>query len=227
MKYKFCSRCHSNLSVDLFVKNSRTKDGLCCWCKSCRKECKRLYYSIPINREKKNKSNREWYNTVVGQEYHKSYSQRDDVKEKRRINRIKHNQTAKRKKWNREYAKKYRKKYRLNHTMSSSIYAALKENKNNLRWQDLVGYTLQELKSHLKKQFTPKMSWNNHGSYWHIDHIIPQSWFSINNSESPDFKMCWSLNNLQPLSRKDNLQKSDKAPLKTLLSYVIHILKST
>jgi len=55
------------------------------------------------------------------------------------------------------------------------------------------------------------MSWNNYGYYgWHIDHIIPVSWWQFNSPEDREFKQCWALCNLQPLWRKDNQIKSDK-----------------
>ena len=52
-------------------------------------------------------------------------------------------------------------------------------------------------------------SGDNYGK-WHIDHIKPISSFNINGINSDDFKKCWSLNNLQPLWAKDNLQKGNK-----------------
>jgi len=83
--------------------------------------------------------------------------------------------------------------------------------KYNRHWEDLVGYTLQELKEHLEKQFKPGMTWDNHGMYgWHIDHIRPISSYNITDYECDDFKECWSLNNLQPLWAKENIIKGNK-----------------
>ena len=49
------------------------------------------------------------------------------------------------------------------------------------------------------------MSWENYGR-WHIDHIIPVSYFNKNE------KVCVvnSLSNLQPLWELDNLRKHKK-----------------
>jgi 5-methylcytosine-specific restriction endonuclease McrA len=54
------------------------------------------------------------------------------------------------------------------------------------------------------------MNWDNYGKYWHIDHIIPVSFFEIRDRNDPNIKQCWSLQNLRPLSAKENLQKSGK-----------------
>lgn len=80
-------------------------------------------------------------------------------------------------------------------------------NKNNKHVFDIVGYTLKDLKNHLEKTFKENMTWDNYGSYWHIDHIKPASLFNHNNKD--EFKKCWSLNNLRALSKKDNLIKSN------------------
>jgi len=39
---------------------------------------------------------------------------------------------------------------------------------------------------------------------WQIDHIIPQSTFAYSSMEDEAFKKCWSLDNLRPLSAKQN-----------------------
>ena len=102
--------------------------------------------------------------------------------------------------------------YRLNRCTSSALNRGLKFHnlsKNNEHWENLVGYTIQDLKEHLEKLFQPGMTWDNHGE-WHIDHIIPQEFFEYTSTNDVEFKYCWSLNNLQPLWAKDNLSKSNK-----------------
>jgi hypothetical protein len=53
------------------------------------------------------------------------------------------------------------------------------------------------------------MSWENHGTVWHIDHIIPKSVFNYTDAEHIDFKRCWALKNLQPLWAGENMSKGD------------------
>ena len=73
----------------------------------------------------------------------------------------------------------------------------------------MLGYSADDLKTHLETQFADGMSWDNM-SEWHIDHIRPVASFNFDSTEHPDFKKCWALNNLQPLWAKDNLRKGDK-----------------
>jgi hypothetical protein len=75
------------------------------------------------------------------------------------------------------------------------------------------------LKEHLEKQFELWMNWNNYGKYnakiwndndsttwtWQIDHIIPHSTFQYVSMQDDSFKKCWAIENLRPLSSKQNL----------------------
>lgn len=72
-----------------------------------------------------------------------------------------------------------------------------------------TGFTTEELKIHLEKQFTKGMSWSvfNTGAI-HIDHIIPISSFDLSNPD--EVRACWALSNLRPLWSADNLAKNAK-----------------
>jgi len=97
----------------------------------------------------------------------------------------------------------------LNKSISRAIYKALNGNKNDRNWEKLVGYSLNELKKHLEKQFKDGMSWDNYGK-WHIDHEIPKSVFNYTKPEHTDFKRCWALKNLQPMWAEQNKVKGAK-----------------
>jgi hypothetical protein len=97
-------------------------------------------------------------------------------------------------------------KRRLSQTLKCAISRSLKTKKGGRHWETLVGWTLSDLMNHLAKQFKPGMSWDNYGE-WHIDHIVPLSSFNMSSFESIDFSRCWSLKNLQPLWRTENLSK--------------------
>lgn len=78
------------------------------------------------------------------------------------------------------------------------------------RWESLVGFTVEQLMTHLEKKFTSEMSWENYGTYWHIDHKTPIAVFNFNRPEDIDFRLCWSIKNLQPLEAKENMSKGAK-----------------
>lgn len=110
--------------------------------------------------------------------------------------------------------KKYRstKKGKIDHTISTAIGKHLRANKiikAKKHWEDLVGYTSEQLIAHLESKFKDGMSWDNYGTYWHIDHIKPKSWFTYESMEDPKFRECWSLDNLQPLEAIANMRKNN------------------
>lgn len=100
---------------------------------------------------------------------------------------------------------KQKKKYP---NLDYAIRQAASKNQNT-KYLNILGYSKEELKNHLEKQFTKDMTWQafRNGDI-HIDHIKPQSLFNL--KDINDIKECWSLNNLQPLWAKDNIAKSNK-----------------
>lgn len=100
-------------------------------------------------------------------------------------------------------------KARLSSNISCHIYQTLKGTKAGRSWQLLVGYTVDDLRGHLERQFRNGMSWENYGK-WHIDHIRPVSSFSFSSPDHAEFRACWALSNLQPLWARDNILKSNK-----------------
>jgi hypothetical protein len=90
--------------------------------------------------------------------------------------------------------------------MTQQIGRALRGQKAGRRWEGLVGYTLDELMTHLERQFPKGMSWQNRDR-WHVDHVIPMSSFGFRSATDESFKACWALTNLRPLWKVENLRK--------------------
>jgi hypothetical protein len=75
----------------------------------------------------------------------------------------------------------------------------------------LVGCDAEFLRKYIQKQFRSGMTLENNSRYgWHLDHIIPCSYFDQSDPEQQ--KKCWHYTNLQPLWWWENLAKSDKLP---------------
>ena len=219
---KECSRCHEQKSISDFCLDSFSKDGHANVCKSCNnkiwreikrdkiintkieikeRECSRCHKIKPVSEFHKTTNSiygiNSWCKTCqsdYGRQYYKN------TKQSRQLIR---NQSAK------EWREKQKDNalFKLNHCMSQGIYNALKENKAERHWETLVPYNLQQLKEHLESQFTPEMSWGNFGTYWEVDHIIPKRLFKFDTADDKDFKICWSLINLRPLSGEENRKR--------------------
>jgi 5-methylcytosine-specific restriction endonuclease McrA len=90
------------------------------------------------------------------------------------------------------------------------ISSYLKDGRERKHLEKILGYTIDNLKKHLEKQFREGMTWGNYCTEWQIDHIIPVSRFNITSINDFDFKRCWALDNLQPLWKEENRRKADK-----------------
>ena len=82
---------------------------------------------------------------------------------------------------------------------------------------DNLPYSPQDLKKHLESLWEPWMNWNNYGGKsndtrktWHIDHIRPHCDFPYTSLKDEMFLECWSLSNLRPLEKKQNMSKGKK-----------------
>jgi hypothetical protein len=112
--------------------------------------------------------------------------------------------------------------FKLRNRVSCEIKRALKKvgsSKMGHSVLEYLPYTIQELKEHLENQFEPWMNWDNHGKYdvktwndtdqttwtWNMDHIIPQADLLYSSMEEENFQRCWALENLRPLSAKQNI----------------------
>jgi len=174
------------------------------------------WYALPENKEKARQRNAQWYALPENKEKRRQLDALPENKEKARQQYAQWRALPEnREKKKQRYATDLM--YRLNITISTAIRASLHTNnlsKNNRHWESLVGYTLQELKLHLEQQFDSYMNWENHGSYWHLDHIIPLASLTFNSVEDENFKLLWSLGNLQPLFGPENLSKKNKILVK-------------
>ena len=99
--------------------------------------------------------------------------------------------------------------YRLRHNQRKRISIAFervnKKHHKSMKSMRLIGCTQEELVQHIEAQFQKGMSWNNYGSKWHVDHIIPISWFDLSSEMCQ--KIAFGYKNLQPLWKKENLLK--------------------
>ena len=208
-KIKICNCCKESKSERDFSKDKKTKDGFKYDCKSCRNLKEKIRLSDPEKREKEKIRNRLWRKN-------NPQSSKDTVKKYRNSNKEKF------KKYQRDYARRKRKEnvaYKLSSNTSRAIryclftYAKIEK---TLPTFEALGYSVEQLKEHLEKQFEPWMNWNNYGKFdkykktWQIDHIVPASSFIYASMQDEQFKKCWALENLRPLEAIENIKKGDR-----------------
>jgi hypothetical protein len=175
------------------------------------KEEKLLYAKDYRNREDIKKKNSEYFKEYREEHYDELNEYYKRYKE---VNRDKLNKKTRDRKKNDIC-------FGLRCRISSYISYELKRNGANKKHNSYLyylGYSIQELREHLEKQFESWMTWYNYGSYrknewndedkstwiWNIDHKTPRSELPYDNMDCDNFKKCWSLDNLRPLSAKQN-----------------------
>lgn len=178
--------------------------------KNEKREYNQKYCSNPVNKNKKKQYNQEYYAKHKSdiKKQQKEYHSRLDIKEKRK--KYEANPEIRKKKI-REQIRYVNSSFerRLYKKVSQLIRFHLNKQKTNKSYstKKLLDYSISDLKKHIEKQFSPEMNWNNYGHYWVIDHKIPCSWFQYKSTNDYAFKICWSLENLQPLIKEINQSK--------------------
>lgn len=88
--------------------------------------------------------------------------------------------------------------------------------KNSFELIDCSPYFLTKW---LEYQFDSNMSWDNYGSYWSIDHVIPCAYFDLKNREEQ--LKCFNWRNCRPLNSIENSSKYKKIePFQILLQEI-------
>lgn len=153
-------------------------------------------------------------------EYHRQYYIKNKEKCSARNRRSAAEWKEKQMQLDPEYLRNYKRKwdrsrrkdpiFRIGENMRGNMHHALAAKKAGRKWEDLVGYSLQDLINHLTLLLGNGMTWENYGEVWHIDHITPKSWFKYESTDDPKFRECWALSNLQPKLKLDNIRKGNR-----------------
>lgn len=221
MQTKICPTCKVEKTLDQYNKNKTRKDNLCRECKNCQsvggkkhyhtkksprlnedlqfnhKICSECNIELPFEQFNKLKLGRFGIDTICkGCRKNKDKRYRNNNKEK--LNQYRKNKKA------------TDPQFKLKHILRLRLLDALKRNNTTKRHSALIllSCSIEQCKQHIENQFKPEMSWNNHGSYWEIDHIKPCDSFDLTDIEQQ--KQCFHYTNLQPLTISENRSKKNK-----------------
>jgi hypothetical protein len=92
--------------------------------------------------------------------------------------------------------------YRIKKSLAARLRTVIVKNDSTMNY---IGCNIQYLREWFEYNFTSEMNWDNYGSYWSIDHIIPVCKFELTD-EDEKLKCCnWT--NLMPVTVKYNSSK--------------------
>ena len=193
---KICIKCSIILNEENKVKNQNK-------CRSCNSiQCKE--YKI------KNKQLISEYNKIYKNKYKEDiskYNQQYHSNNKEQIQK-RHNK-------NDVERRKNDPLFKLAHSCRTRMNKAIKG--NSIKSLKLIDCSTVFLKEWLEFNFTKEMTFENHGSYWHIDHVIPCSIFNL--EEDEEIKNCFRWTNLQPLEAKKNIIKNNNINKKEVIDH--------
>lgn len=232
---KCCKKCKEVKNISEFTFND-SKINFETNCKECRakQQLERYYKNIRENKDFNKNNYKKNRNKILpkrrehrknNSEKYKSFARKYYKNNKQTINNSNRINYQKNKE---KIFQKIKEKYhsdpifKIRRVISSRVRAIL--NKENHSFWKYVDYTPRELREHLESQFADWMNWSNWGKYhtdewldhdsstwrWQIDHIIPHSSFRYSSMEDEEFKKCWALSNLRPLSAKENILKGNR-----------------
>lgn len=238
---KRCGKCQIYKPISTYNYSKQSWDKLRHTCKECleneRKENKdriteynkKYWKDTQEDQKKKNKEWRknnkehikekmtEWleknkdYKKQMDKEYRKNHVEK--YRENMRIWRKKNYQDLK---TNPERKEEYL-KYKLKSNTGRRIREILKQKKSQ-KVIDYVGCSIDELKLYLSSKFSEGMTWDNYGSEWHIDHIIPCTAFDF--LDDLEASACFYYKNLQPLWGSENIKKNNTYNMDDKIKYL-------
>jgi hypothetical protein len=92
--------------------------------------------------------------------------------------------------------------YRIKKSLASRLRNVLTKNDTTMNY---IGCNIQYLREWFEYNFTEEMNWDNYGSYWSIDHIIPVCKFNL--TDENEKLRCWNWTNMMPVPIKFNSSK--------------------
>ncbi len=225
---KYCPRCEQMKPLEAFVISRHSADGRFGFCRLCDAVARKARYNenieksrekarVQASRHRKNNPESAYaasrkFRTSDGGERTRQIAKRGYQKDP-----VAHN--LKRREWEKKNPEKHaaEKKawqkrreqrdpmFRMMRNIGRHIAGVLKGEKRGRQTEALVGYTTDDLRSHIEALFEPGMTWDNYG-LWHVDHERPKASFDFV-TDVDAVRICWALANLRPMWKKDNHAK--------------------
>lgn len=98
--------------------------------------------------------------------------------------------------------------YRLKKSLAARLRTVIVKKDSTMNY---IGCNIPFLREWLEYNFTSEINWENYGSFWSIDHIIPVKNFDL--TKEDEKLCCWNWSNLVPVSNTFYSSKKDKIDL--------------
>ena len=87
------------------------------------------------------------------------------------------------------------------------------------------GLDIENYRKWIEIQFTDGLIWDNFGSSWQFDHIIPVAYFNF--EEKEELSLCWSFINIRVERLELNKARGNRIDILAVKSYFIYLFEKT
>ena len=205
---KSCKTCNIVKSIDEFGKRKQSnKTYIKLHCKKC--EYGKLKERRRANVQKTREINNRYINKnrEKAREWNRKHfrNNKERVRERARNNYKKYRQIP---------------QFKIMQNCRNRINKLIKRSSESQRTHNLLGCSPLFLRNWLEHQFNSKMNWNNYGSYWDIEHVMPCAFYDLEKVEEQ--QSCFNWRNLRPYESSLNKSKNDKImPFQILMQELI------
>ena len=187
---KACTECKVVKPFTDFSKHKTTRDNLQCACKACFKLRQHQTY-VEKKTEINVRNNAHYANNkdavrVKHAEYFQQNKEKVNLRIKQRLDTDP--------------------QFKICRNMRRRLVQVIETKGKTKFLSDALGCTWEQFQAYLESQFSPEMTWTNHGTYWVVDHIVPCVFFD--HTKENQRKACWHYTNFQPLESMANIKKS-------------------
>ncbi len=208
MTTKICNKCKIEKSVDNFPFKNKAKGYRMPYCSPCDTERRKKIKPSRKNPNNHFVSNKYCTKCNINKQINDFYFDKSKnnfgsicklcISVRRKNNRTRINEQRRIYKNNPEV--------RIKENLQTRLYSLIKKNANSNKLSNYLGCSKDFFINWIKSQLYGRMTMENYGKIWHIDHCKPCK--SFNFSNEIEIKECFSWKNMRPLYVEANLSKS-------------------
>jgi hypothetical protein len=195
MVTQLCKYCEKIVEIELFRKNRKK-------CKNCERKCGREYRKSDYGKQKA----KIW--STNNKERHA----------KLQSDWAKNNRTYLNNKFNERIKTDFN--FKMKKTCQRHLLLNLNKKMSTMKY---FSCSVELFTKWLEFCFTGDMNIDNHGTKWHLDHVIPVSLFDLN-KETERF-LCFHYLNYMPLYAEDNIRKQNKIIYSQIIKHIDNIIE--
>ena len=99
------------------------------------------------------------------------------------------------------------------------------QNNQTSSYAPYFGIDIQGFRNWIELQFTEGLNWENFGSAWQLDHVVPVAFFDFN--QDKDLYLCWNFINIRVAKLEEQTNRANKTALLVVRNYFDDLFNKT